>query len=425
MVNQREKALLALYDIEYKNTYSNMALKNTLTTDMTSQEKGFITELVYGVTRYKLTLDYIISSYSSVKIKKLSKHTLLILRLGVYQIYYLDSVPNSAAVNEAVNLANRYANKSKGFINGVLHSVIRGMDTLEYPKDKLSYLSVKYSFPIEMVEELQGVENLEELLKSLNKEPKTTIRLNSLRCDNLILSDIEDTNLYKYAKYVKGLDIVNSKDYQEGKFIAQDVGAMMVTVALNPKPNQLCIDVCAAPGGKTTHIAELMENKGRVIAFDIHSHKIDIIKKNAERMGFSVIDAICLDATKLKEEFIGKADKVLADVPCSGIGIISRKPDIKWNKDNIKELPKLQMQILQTASKYLKVGGELVYSTCTILKRENEDVIKAFVENNPDFEFINIELPKPFAKENNGYITLYPNIDNTDGFFISKIKRCR
>lgn len=425
MVNQREKALLALYEIEYNNSYSNLALKNVLSKDMTPTEKGFIAELLYGVTRYRLTLDYIISKYSSVKLKKLSKFTLLILRLSVFQIYFLDKVPNSAAVNEGVNLAKRYSPKSKGFINGVLHSVINGKDSLEFPKDKEEYLSVKYSFPDTIIRELKDIPFLEGLLKSLNEEPKTTIRINSLKCDDLDIENSEKSELYKYAKYIKGVDIANSKEYLDGKFTVQDVSAMMASVALAPKPYQRVIDVCAAPGGKTTHIAELMQNKGEIFAFDIHSHKVDIINKNANRMGITIIDAKTFDATVLDESLAGTADKVLADVPCSGLGIIKSKPDIKWNKDNIENLPDLQMQILKNAAKYLKVGGELVYSTCTILKRENEDVIKRFVEENPEFEFVKIELPKPLGRENDGYITLYPNIDNTDGFFISKIKRCR
>ncbi len=425
MINQREIALLALYDIEFKNTYSNLALKNILTKDMTGKEKAFITELVYGVTRWKLTLDYIISKFSKVKLKKLSKFTLLILRLGVFQIYFLNKVPESAAVNESVKLANKYAAKSKGFINGVLHSVIREKENIEFPKEKMDFLSVKYSFPKEIIADLIDVPNIENLLDSLNKEPRTTIRINTLKCDSLEIANAEDSKLYSFAKYVKGFDIANSKEYNDGKFIAQDIAAMMTSVALNPKPNDLCIDLCAAPGGKTTHLAELMGNKGKIFAFDIHPHKADIIRKNAKRMGIDIIEADTNDATVVMDELIGKADKVLADVPCSGLGIISRKPDIKWNKEDIKNLPKLQMKILENAAKYLKVGGELVYSTCTLLKRENEDIILAFVKNNPEFEFVKVELPEPLDRKNDGYITLYPHIDGTDGFFISKIKRCK
>lgn len=425
MVNSREKALLTLYEIEYNGAYSNMALKDALTSDLGGLDKAFITSLVYGVVRRKLTLDYIISKYSKIKIKKMSKFVILILRMGVYQIYFMDKVPDSAAVNECVKLAKRYCGKSAGFVNGILHSVINGRDSLEYPEDRVKFLSVKYSFSEETIRTFMDFDDCEELLEALNVEPKTTIRINRLKGNDLQIenANLENSPLYEYAKIASGFDIANSKEYKEGRFIAQDIAAMMAVEALSPKSGENVIDVCAAPGGKTTHMAELMENKGRITAFDIHPHKVEIIRKNAERMGIDIIDAKSFDASQIKEELIGTADKVLADVPCSGLGIIRRKPDIKWNKEDIQELPVLQYRILENAAKYLKPGGELVYSTCTLNKRENEDVICEFVKANKEFEFVKVELPGSLARENSGYITLYPNIDNTDGFFISKIKR--
>lgn len=426
MITPREKALLTLYDIEFKDKYSNLAIKDALSADMQKRDKAFCTQLVYGVVRKKLTLDYIISRYSKVKLKKLSKYVLLILRMGIYQIYFLNSVPDSAAVNESVLLAKKYCIKSSGFVNAVLHSAIRGRTSLEYPKDKTKFLSVKYSFTEEMVKIFEQYDFCEELLKALNEEPETIIRLNRLKNDELSIAEAELTELpmYKYALKASGFDIENCKEYREGRFIAQDVAAMMASEALAPKPGQTCIDVCAAPGGKTTHLAELMDNRGKIIAFDIHAHKTDIIKKNAERMGIDIIEAIVQDASCEKESLFNTADRVLADVPCSGLGIIKRKPDIKWNKDNIDELPVLQYEILETAAKYVKPGGYLVYSTCTLNKAENEDVICEFVKNHHEFEFEKIELPGSLARENVGYITFFPNIDKTDGFFISKIKRC-
>ncbi|MBQ7986001.1 MAG: 16S rRNA (cytosine(967)-C(5))-methyltransferase RsmB [Clostridia bacterium] len=422
MQNPREAALFALYEIEYNGAYSNMAVKDALPKLTDSRDKGLVTQLVYGVVRRKLTLDYIISRYSKVKIKKLSKYVLLILRMGVYQLYFTDKIPESAAVNESVKLAKKYCGKSSGFVNGILHSVIRGKDTLEYPKDKIENLSVKYSFTEEMVELFWDTGFCEELLDALNGEPETTVRVNTLKNEELE-TECEVSQIYSGARILKGTDIANNPDYQKGRIIVQDIAAMMASLALSPKPNDTCIDMCASPGGKTTHLAELMENKGRIYAFDIHPHKIEIINKNAERMGISIIDAKVGDALKLNQELIGKADKVLADVPCSGLGIIRRKPDIKWNKDEIETLPEIQLKILENASKYLKDGGELVYSTCTILRRENEDVVMRFLEENKDFELLPIELPQKLARENKGYITLYPNIDGTDGFFICKVKR--
>ena len=424
MMNAREAALLALYKIEYEGAYSNMAVKDILSCDLDGRDKGLVTELVYGVVRRKLTLDYIISRYSKIKLKKLSKYLLLILRMGVYQIYFTDKIPDSAAVNESVKLAKKYCGKSAGFANAILHSVIRGRETLEYPKEKIEFLSVKYSFPKEIVEMFSEFEFCEELLAALNEEPKTTVRVNRLKSEALA-GDFEETPLYQYAKTVKGMDIATSADYIAGRIIPQDIAAMLAAEALSPKPGELCVDMCAAPGGKTTHIAELMGNSGKIYAFDIHPHKVEIIKKNAERLGIDIIEAETADASVPKEELLGKADKVLADVPCSGIGIIRRKPDIKWNKDDICELPKIQYNILKNAAGYLKPGGELVYSTCTINRRENEDVVKRFLAENENFEFVRIELPGPLMRENKGYITLYPNRDGTDGFFISKIKRVK
>lgn len=422
MQNPREAALMALYEIEYGGAYSNMAVKKVLPRIEDARDKGLVTRLVYGVVRRKLTLDYIISRYSKVKLKKLSKYVLLILRMGIYQLYFTDKIPESAAVNESVRLAKKYCGKSAGFVNGILHSVIRGKSTLEYPQDKIEYLSVKYSYPKEMVKLFLNTGFCEELLDAMNIEPETTVRVNTLKSEELETPSIVSP-VYVGARIIKGIDIAENPDYKAGRFIPQDTAAMMASIALSPNPGETVIDMCAAPGGKTTHLAELMKNCGKICAFDIHPHKIDIIKKNAERMGISIIDAKEGNATVLNEMLIGTADKVLADVPCSGLGIIRRKPDIKWSKENIEKLPEIQYRILENAAKYLKPGGELVYSTCTIISRENEDVVKKFLEENRDFEFLKVELPGKLNRENQGYITLYPNIDGTDGFFICKIKR--
>ncbi|MBQ7751917.1 MAG: 16S rRNA (cytosine(967)-C(5))-methyltransferase RsmB [Clostridia bacterium] len=419
----REKALLALYDVFYDGKYSNMAVKDALKGEDTAKDKNFIAQLIYGTVRYKLTIDYIIEKNSDIKLKKMSKFVLLILEMGVYQICYLDKVPQSAAVNESVKLANKYAFRSKGFINAVLRNVAKNKDIIDFPTDRIKYLSVKYSFTEDMVKKLSQFDFCEELLQSLNKEPKTTIRINTLKCKEL--ENVENSPLYEYAGYVKGLNVADSMDYNDGKFTVQDVAAMMPTLALSPKENEVCVDVCAAPGGKTTHMAELMKNKGIIYAFDIHQHKVELINKNAKRMGIDIIKAELFDATEVYTPLLQKADKVLADVPCSGIGIISGKPDIKWNKEDVSKLPEIQLKILENASKYLKIGGELVYSTCTLFKEENECVVNEFIKNNQNFELQKIELPSPLMQENSGFITLYPNFSGTDGFFIAKIKRCR
>lgn len=424
-MNARETALKTLYEIEFNGAYSNIVLKSALSAEYSKLDKAFITQIVYGVIRYKLSLDYIISKFSTVKIKKLSKYVLLILRMGVYQIKYMDKVPDSASVNESVRLAKRYCGKSSGFVNAVLRNIIKNNDIIEYPEDKIKNLSVRYSFPEEMVRVFSDLSFCEELLASLNIEPETSIRLNTLKTKELIIDGIKDNPLYTYAKIISGVDIAGSKEYCDGLFTVQDVAAMMPSLALNPSPGDICVDVCSAPGGKTTHLAELMENKGVIYAFDIHEHKIDIINKNAQRMGIDIIRAECHDSATAKSDIIGKANKVLVDAPCSGLGIIRRKPDIKWSKDDISALPEIQYNILKSASEYLMTGGEMVYSTCTLNPAENEGVIFRFLKENDGYELIKISLPSSLNRDNDGYITLYPNIDNTDGFFIAKIKRCK
>ena len=424
MATPREKALLALYDVAYGGKYSNLAVKGQLKGDMSALDKGFLTQLVYGTVRYKLTIDYIIEKNSDIKLKKMSKFVLLILEMGVYQLYYLEKVPQNAAVDESVKLAKRYAPRSKGFVNAVLRSAAKNKEKLEFPTDRIKYLSLKYSFTEDMVKRFSELDFSEELLKSLNKEPKTTVRINSLKCESLENPAFTPSDAYKYAAYAKGVDVAETAEYKEGKFIVQDIAAMMPSLALSPNPDEVCVDVCAAPGGKTTHLAELMKNKGKIYAFDIHPHKIEIIQKNAERMGIDIISAICHNSTELYEQLCSKADKVLADVPCSGLGIIAGKPDIKWNKEDISELPQIQLKILETASKYLKAGGELVYSTCTLIKEENEGVIEKFLAENKNFRLEKIEASSAIIGENDGFVTLYPNFTDTSGFFIAKLKRC-
>jgi len=227
--------------------------------------------------------------------------------------------------------------------------------------------------------------------------------------------------------FCDGFDVGESELYKKGYFTPQDISAAFASIVLNPKEEESVLDMCAAPGGKTTHMAELMKNKGSIIACDIHEHKIKIIKENAKRLGIDIIDAIRLDASVENKDFIGKFDKVLADVPCSGLGIIRRKPDIKLNK-NEPGISEVQYKILENACKYLKPGGEMVYSTCTLNKRENEDIINRFLENNKGYEMVDISgfLPEQLKKEESkmGYVTFYPNIDGIDGFFIAKMKRC-
>lgn len=442
----RETALKILYEVNKSGAYSNIALSKKLEDNKLSNlDKAFITELVYGTLKWKLSIDYIIERFSSVKIKKLSPWILNILRLGVYQLIYMSKIPESAACNESVNLARRYGHSaSSRYVNAVLRNIARSKDNIEYPdknKDLSAYLSIKYSHPEWMVKNWLnrfGESFTEELLKSNNETPPLTIRVNTLKTGREELQTLLENEGFEIhpAKYVKNaLTIDNPSSFTKmeafakGLFQVQDESSMMVAQVLDPKPGELVIDVCSAPGGKATHIAELMQNKGQVIARDIHEHKIKLIEEAALRLGIDIIKAEVFDAQEEDEELAGKADGVLVDAPCTGLGIVRRKPDIKWTR-NIKdsdELVKIQKRILYTSSRYVKPGGVLVYSTCTIESKENEELVRWFLSENKEFEREDISnlLPEALRKDTakEGYVQFYPNTDGIDGFFISKMRK--
>lgn len=437
MKNARDLAMHILYDIEYNGAYSNMAIKNAFlkNRDISLVDKGFVTRLVYGVVSRKLTLEYIISQYSKIKLKKISKYILIILKMGIYQLEFMDKVPDSAAVNESVKLAKRYGHgASAGFVNGLLHTVIK--NKVKFPDDEILRLSYEYSYPENLIKKWCddfGFDFTKELISKMNEDAKITLRVNTekITAEELVKENenFKISPLYENALICEGFDVGNSEIYKSGKVIAQDISAMMASLVLSPKSGEKVLDICAAPGGKTTHIAQLMNNTGEVVACDIHEHKIKIIEENAKRMGFDIIKSKLMDATKLNDEFLEQFDKVLADVPCSGYGIIRRKPDIKWKNENTDDICAVAKEILTNASKYVKIGGELVFSTCTINKEENEERLKEFLKDNKNFETVDIteylplELRHKTAK--NGYVTFYPNTDSVDGFFIAKMKRCK
>lgn len=430
----REAAMLTLYEAEKNNTYINLAVKHTLARkkEFSTTDKAFYTNLVYGTVKRQITIDYIIGCFSKIKAKKISPYILAILRLGIYQLLFTDKIPTSAAVNESVKLAKRYGHgASAGFVNGLLRTVSKS--EIKYPEEKLDYISVKYSFPKRIAEmwiKDYGEQFAEELMAAMDDEPEITLRANRLKttADELAekLPSARVSDIYPFAVNASGFDIAVSKEYQNGEFIAQDISAMMAAVVLNPQEGENVLDICSAPGGKTTHIAELMNNKGSVTAVDLYEHKINIVAENAKRMGIDTVNTVLYDATIPNPEFKGKFDKVLADVPCSGLGIIRKKPDIKIKKTE-EDIYSLQYTILKNAAEYLKPGGKLVYSTCTLNKRENEDIIARFVKDNPDYIFEDITpyLPDILKKAEckKGYVTFYPNTDGIDGFFIAKIKK--
>lgn len=442
-MNERKIAAKIIYDIEINGAYTNIALTKAFdqTDGLSSVEKRLVSELVHGVTERRITLDYIISKFSSIKLTKIAPKVLNALRLGVYQLLYMDKIPESAAVNESVKIAKSVGGqKSGGFVNAILRNVIRNKDNIKYPDTQNEFLSVYYSYPIEIIDMFLTefeYDFVRDMLEAFNERSKLYLRCNTVKTTpEKLVSDLNDNGInaeYYSSPLFPGLnyiisvekigDIEKLPSYINGEFYIQDVAASLVTEVLNPKSGDVVIDMCAAPGGKTTHIAEKMKNNGKVYAFDIYEHKIKLIRENAKRLDLDICEAKIQDATLINEDYINKADCILVDAPCSGIGIIGKKPDIKYQRkpSDIKELSEISYKILCNAAKYVKSGGTLVYSTCTVMKAENEDNIIRFLDKFKD-EFY-LEPIMAIDKPNDGYITLYPHIDGTDGFFMCRLKK--
>ena len=440
--NPRNIALRILLDIDEKKGYSNLSIAKNIKEEISQKDENLIRELVYGSLENRLYIDYIISKASKIKENKIHPTIMGILRLGIYQLAFMDKIPDSAAVNESVKLANKYGNKgSSGFVNGVLRSISRDKErflSIDI-KDQVKYLSIKYSHPEELVKRFIkdfGREFTEDLLMANNTTALLNIRVNTLKTDkDSLKSKLEDKGFkISYGQYANDSLIIHNparitslEEFTEGLFTIQDESSMLVTQLLDPKEGSLVIDLCSAPGGKSTHIAQYMNNKGLIISRDKFPHKIKLVEDNAKRLGIDIIKTELYDALDLDESLIGKADYVLVDAPCSGLGLIRRKPEIKWNKssEDIEGLSKLQEDILNVARRYLKVGGILMYSTCTILDQENIQVVENFLKENKDFRLMEIE-DKNLSHQGidslkKGYIQLYPNKNNTDGFFIAKM----
>lgn len=416
--------------------YSNLALDSVLkTTDFAERDKKFISRLFYGILERKITLEYILSIYSSKPIDKLDTVVVNILKIGLYQLKYMDSVPDNAAVNESVNLVKQVKKvNATGFVNAVLRSFIRDNKNIKYPVDKMKRLSIEYSCNYELAEKIcndYSYELAENLLKSSVNPHKTFLRVNTLKINSTDLADQLlklgiNAEISEFAEDCITVDrisgIENFDLFTKGYFHVQDLSSQLCCKVLNPKCGDVVIDLCAAPGGKTFTICEMMNNEGRVIAADLHEKRVNLIKKGAERLGISIIDAIQNDAKKINDE-LPLADKILCDVPCSGFGVIRSKPELKYvDLNEIKRLPEIQYEILCTASKYLKKGGELVYSTCTINKDENDNIIDRFLSEHKNFEPVN--FGKNFPSIAQGYkATIFPQNFDCEGFFISKIRK--
>lgn len=442
----RELALGVLLEISGREEYSHIALRNVLEKYqyLEKQERAFLTRLVEGTTEKRIWCDYVIEQFSSVKIRKMKPVIREILRMSAYQIGYMDSVPDSAVCNEAVKLARKKGfQQLGGFVNGVLRNLARHIREIKYPEMETQpalALSVRYSVPEWIVSiwiKRWGEERTERILSAFEERRPLNIRVNQERITRAELKErlekrgikVTEVDSLPGALGIEGYDyLAGLPEFQEGLFQVQDLSSMLAVEAAGVKKGDYCIDVCAAPGGKTVYMAEKAGADGYVDARDLTEYKAELIRENCRRLGLSNTGVSVKDACVKDEASVGKADVVLADLPCSGLGVIGKKTDIRYrmSQEQQGELAKLQREILDTVQAYVKPGGTLLYSTCTINPEENEENAEWFLENYP-FEAVSLEacLPEKYAGETGakGYVQLLPDVHGCDGFFIAKFRR--
>lgn len=446
-MNTRELILGILIAVNEEGEPSHRVIREVLTKHqfLPKQERAFITRVCEGTLEYQITIDYILNHFSKVKTDKMKPVIREILRSSVYQLKYMNSVPDSAVCNEAVKLAQKKGFYNlKPFVNGVLRTIAREMEEVPYPErsDLESYLSVKYSMPPLLVQKWlgeYGEEITEKMLADFLTERPTTVRCRQYLTDQQDTLDsiqgqgiqVSPAPYLDYAFYLSGYNhILTIQAFLEGKIQVQDVSSMLVAEVAAPKKGDQILDLCAAPGGKSLHVADKMAGFGMVEARDLTEYKVGLIQENIARAGVINVQARCMDATVLDIDSEDSADIVLADVPCSGYGVIGKKPDIKYKVTPSKqeEIVILQRKILDRAASYVKRGGTLVYSTCTIAKEENQENVSWFLENYP-FEAVELDscLPQELCCETTkqGYLQLLPGVHKTDGFFIAKFRRKR
>ena len=432
----RQIAFEILLKIEKDKAYSNLAIDSAVKAyRRDSTDCAFISRLVYGVIERKITLDYIISKHLSQPLKKLKIDVLVVLRMGVYQLIFSDKIPESAAVNESVKLVK---DNKCGFASGLVNAVLRKVSKEGFViSDDLSdaeRFSVLYSAPVDFVNLLiyhYGTENTKNFLKAALEPKKITVRVNTLKttADELKAiienegASVEKTSLDNALYISLNGAVYELEAFKNGYFHVEDISSQLCIEALSPYPECTMIDICSAPGGKSFTAAQYMENKGVLYSCDIYEQRTNLIKNGADNLGINCIKPTVNDGTVFNEAF-PKADRVLCDVPCSGLGIITKKPEIKYkNLDEIKELIPVQKQILETSCGYVKSGGRLVYSTCSVNPNENRKVCDAFLKNHPEFRSVRVLPHIERAVDEGDYLTLLPGKNNCDGFFIAVFER--
>lgn len=440
MSSAREVAVLTLAACEKQGAWSDGHLKKAIKqAGLDRRDAALATRLCFGVQQNRMLLDHYLDHFSNVKTEKMEPKVRASLRIALYQLIMMDKIPPSAAVNESVSIARKHSRNPRvaGLVNAILRAFLRAGENLPEVKgeDAAHTLALRYSHPKWMVEEwigLLGEEGAEQLLKADNEQPPMTAQVNLLRADAQQLSAVlteqgaeaEPHPWLRDCLLLSGTGDLEKLDaYQDGLFYVQDAAARLAVEASGVQPGSRVLDCCAAPGGKSFAAAIKMENKGTVISCDIHPHKIKLIQAGQTRLGLDIISAHEQNARSRVPDWEASFDTVLADVPCSGLGIIRKKPDIRFKDAGALDgLPAIQRDILDNVSHYVKLGGTLIYSTCTLRTAENEGVVKAFLVEHPEFELEPFELPEPVGKTD-GMLTLWPHIHGTDGFFIAKFRR--
>lgn len=436
----RGAAVEALLSVKENEGYSNIVIDKVLREyKLESRDKRLASAIFYGTLERQITIDFYLSFALKDGAKKLDSTIEVILRSAVYQIFFMDKIPFSAAVNAAVELTKEYGKKYfSGFVNAVLRTILRKKDTLILPSDNSeNSLSIRYSVPAELIamwKTAYGDEITFKILNSLSESPKTFVRINNIKSSVNKISESfkkNDVNfseaILKNALVIDGIgSLADSEEFQNGLFHVQGIASQIACEIISPKSGEKVLDCCSAPGGKAFTMAEIMGNDGEIVACDLYKGRVNLIKKGAERLGLSIIKAIKRDATE-KWNDDEKFDRILCDVPCSGYGVIRKKPEIRYKKlSTVTGLPDIQYQILQNSSYSLKNGGYLIYSTCTLNPAENGQVVEKFLNENKDFEPVAITLPSGVTRavnEPDFMATLMPFCGSDDGFFIAVMKR--
>lgn len=438
-------ARLAAYETlllcEKEKQFSNIAVSNGIKKHrFDDRERDFYTQLVYGVIEKRITLDYLIQQYTQKSVKRLDTPVVLILRLAIYQIQFLDKVPNSAAVSEAVKMAARFASRAKGYINAILRRIAES--DIVYPdrSDWVEYASVFYSVNADICALLreQYGDFADEILAAYNRIPRLTLQVNcSLHTPKTFIDAYRLNAMvvppFPFAVRMSEKVSVSSQSFlKNGDAFVQDLASQLTSLVLDPMPGMTVVDVCSCPGGKSFSAANMMLSRrqtqepiGNIISCDLHESKLSLVENGAKRLGFDMIQTLCHDATTPLQELKNAAQRVICDVPCSGLGVISKKPEIRYKDiSEVCALPELQYQILESSATYLTADGILLYSTCTLNKKENEKVVNRFIQEHSDFETVDFSfVSEDFSfVSQNGCLTLFPN-EWHDGFFLAKIRR--